>query len=110
MVAPESLNAGKHDRRPGAAKSRSELGREKCPSLLAPSNLSNLSAHFRQIPIMGVGPRCAVQEGALSSFLVCFYLIGFLVGHPGQVGPLQQNQALLASNLRSGAWTRWTDR
>ena len=73
--------------------------RPTCPT--CPAILAN--------PYYGMGPRCIVQEGDPLSFLVVsFYLIGFLVGHPGQVGPLQQNQALLASNLRSGAWTPWT--
>jgi hypothetical protein len=63
---------------------------------------------FRQIPIIKV-VRSPLRSAGVFFFLVCFYLIEFLVGHPGQVGPLQQNQALLASNLRSGAWTPWTD-
>ena len=79
MMAPDSLGPGKHDRRPGAAKSRSEPGREKCPSLLAPSNLSNLSAHFRQILIMGGGsPLRSAGGGAVFFFSV--FLFNWIFG------------------------------
>jgi hypothetical protein len=64
---------------------------------------------FRQILIIGGAAAAQCRRGGAVFFLVCFYLIGFLVGHPGQVGPLQQNQALLASNQRSVPWTPWTD-
>ena len=64
---------------------------------------------FRQILIIGGAAAAQCRRGGAVFFLVCFYLIGFLVGHPGQVGPLQQNQALLPSNLRSVGWTPWTD-
>jgi hypothetical protein len=65
---------------------------------------------FRQILIIGGGtPLRSAGGGAVLFWFVNFYLIEFLVGHPGQVGPLQQNQALLASNQRSVPWTPWTD-
>ena len=64
---------------------------------------------FRQILIIGVDAAAQCRRGRCAFLVVSFYLIEFLVGHPGQVGRLQQNQALLASNLRSVPWTGWTD-
>jgi hypothetical protein len=38
----------------------------------------------------------------------CFHQFIFLVGHPGQPGPTQENKALLASSLPFLPWTGWT--